>query len=401
MNFLASRLARVKPSITMAVSAAASARAAAGEDMVILTAGEPDFDTPDHIQQAALEAMRAGKTRYGPSPGFPAFREAIAAKFKRDNGLEYGSQRVTVGVGAKQLIYNSFVATLEAGDEVIIPTPCWVSYADIVQLCGGEPRPIECPRSSGYRLAAEQLAAAITPKTKWLMLNSPSNPSGACYSAADYRALGEVLAEHNHVWVMSDEIYEHIVFDDSGGFVSFAEAVPRLFERTLTINGLSKAYCMTGWRVGFAGGPSVLIEALNKVQSQSTSMANSIAQYAGIAALEGSHDFMKAHVEAYQHRRDLCLSWLASIPGLQADKPQGAFYLYVDCSDWIGRTTPGGKSLDDDNAVAQYLSDDDNLVFVAGSGFGLSPAFRISFAAAEDKLKEGFRRLKNAADSLY
>ena len=399
MSFLASRLDRIKPSPTIAVTNKARELKAAGRDVIGLGAGEPDFDTPEHIKTAAWEAMRAGQTKYTAVNGIPELRRAIAAKFKRENGLDYTPDQITVSCGGKQVLYNAFVATLNAGDEVIIPAPYWVSYPDMALLSEGTPVFVECPAKTGFKLEPAALARAITPKTKWLVLNSPSNPSGAAYTRAELKAICDVLLAHPHVWVMTDDMYEHLVYDDFK-FTTPAEVEPRLYERTLTVNGLSKAYCMTGWRVGYAGGPLELIQAMNMVQSQSTSQTSTISQWAGVAALNGPQDFIPKHTKAFQERRDLVVSMLNQAKGIHCHKPEGAFYVYPSCAGAIGRKTPEGQRIGSDEDFVTYLLEAEGVAVVQGSAFGLAPHFRISYATSTAALEEACRRIQRACGAL-
>ncbi|HYB11681.1 MAG TPA: pyridoxal phosphate-dependent aminotransferase [Alphaproteobacteria bacterium] len=399
MSFLASRLARIKPSQTIAVTTKAAELKAAGRDVIGLGAGEPDFDTPDHIKDAAAKAMREGKTKYTAVNGIIELRKAISAKFKRENGLDYTTDQITVGCGGKQVLYNAIVATVEAGDEVIIPAPYWVSYPDIVLLCEGAPVFVDCPAANGFKMTPEDFERAITPKTKWVILNSPSNPTGAAYTRAELRALCDVLLRHPHVWVMTDDMYEHLVYDDFK-FTTPAEVEPRLYERTLTVNGLSKAYCMTGWRVGYAGGPIGLINAINKVQSQSTSHTSSISQWASVAALNGPQDFIPKHNKVFQERRDLVVSMLNQAKGLHCPKPEGAFYVYPSCAGTIGRKAPNGETLETDEDFVTYLLEAEGVAVVQGSAFGLAPHFRISYATSTSALEEACRRIQRACGNL-
>ncbi len=399
MSFLASRLARIKPSPTIAVTTKAAELKAAGRDVIGLGAGEPDFDTPPHINEAAAKAMRDGKTKYTAVNGIIELREAICAKFKRENGLDYKPDQITVGCGGKQVLYNAIVATVEAGDEVIIPAPYWVSYPDIVLLCEGTPVFIDCPAESGFKLKPADLERAITPKTKWVILNSPSNPTGAAYTRAELKALTEVLLRHPHVWVMTDDMYEHLVYDDFK-FTTPAQIEPGLHSRTLTVNGLSKAYCMTGWRVGYAGGPLELIKAMNKVQSQSSTHTSTISQWAGVAALNGPQDFIPKHNKVFQERRDLVVSMLNQAKGLHCPKPEGAFYVYPSCAGAIGRKTPEGKRIATDEDFVTYLLESEGVAVVQGAAFGLAPHFRISYATATEALEEACRRIQRACGAL-
>jgi aspartate aminotransferase len=397
--FLATRLARIKPSPTMAVTTKAQELKAAGRDVIGLGAGEPDFDTPEHIKQAAIDAMRKGLTKYTPVNGVPELRKAIAAKFKRENGLDYSIDQISVGCGGKQVLFNAFLATLNPGDEVIFAAPYWVSYPDMVLLCEGTPVAIDCPAESGFKLQPEQLERAITPKTKWLLLNSPSNPSGAAYTRAELRALCDVLLRHPHVWVMTDDMYEHLTYDNFE-FTTPAQIEPKLYERTLTINGVSKAYCMTGWRLGYAGGPLNLIKAMNAVQSHSTTHTSSLTQYAAIAALNGPQDFIPKHNKVFQERRDLVVSMLNQAKGIQCPKPEGAFYVYPSCAGTLGHKTPSGIMLKTDEDFVTYLLESEGVAVVQGSAFGLAPHFRISYAASTEVLEEACRRIQRACGAL-
>jgi len=399
VSFLASRLARIKPSPTIAVTTKAAELKAAGRDVIGLGAGEPDFDTPEHIKEAAAKAMREGKTKYTAVNGVIELRQAICAKFKRENGLEYTPDQITVGCGGKQVLYNAIVATVEAGDEVIIPAPYWVSYPDIVLLCEGTPVFVNCPAANGFKLKPEALERAITPKTKWLILNSPSNPTGAAYTKAELRTLCDVLLRHPHVWVLTDDMYEHLVYDGFK-FTTPAEVEPALYPRTLTMNGMSKAYCMTGWRVGYAGGPIELIKAINKVQSQSSTHTPSISQWASVAALNGPQDFIPKHNKVFQERRDLVVSMLNQARGIQCPKPEGAFYVYPSCAGTMGRKTPEGRTLKTDEDFVTYLLESEGVAVVQGSAFGLAPHFRISYATSTAALEEACLRIQRACGAL-
>jgi aspartate aminotransferase len=399
MPLLSAAIARIQPSPTIAVTNKAAELKAAGHDIIGLGAGEPDFDTPDFVKEAAIEAIRKGQTKYTAVDGTPALKAAVQAKFKRDNGLDYALDEISVNVGGKQTIFNAMVATLDPGDEVVIPAPYWVSYPDIVQFCGATPVIVPCGIDQGFKLRPEQLDAAITAQTKWVILNSPSNPTGAAYSADEIRALADVLLGHPHVYVLTDDMYEHVVYDDFQ-FATIAEVEPRLFARTLTVNGASKAYAMTGWRIGFAGGPRPIIKAMAKIQSQSTSNPCSIAQAAVVAALNGPQDFLKERNTAFQARRDLVVSMLNQASGLSCPRPEGAFYVYPDCSGLIGKTSPGGKLLDSDEAVAAYLLETEGVAVVHGAAFGLSPAFRISYATSTKALEEACRRIQRACAAV-
>lgn len=399
MSYVASRLAAVKPSASMAASLAARALRAQGVDVIDLGLGEPDFPTPAHITEAAFAAARAGETLYTAAAGTPELRVAIAEKFRRENGLDYSADDVTVANGAKQIIFNALLATLEPGDEVILPAPYFVSYPEMTKLLGGVPVVVECPGETGFRLTPDLLEGAITPRTKWLFLNMPSNPSGAVYSEADLKALGEVLARHPQVLVLSDEIYEHILFDGRS-FVSFGQACPELRERRLIVNGVSKSYAMTGWRVGYAAGPAPLIKAMNVVQGQSVTSVSSISQAAALAALTGPQDHIARFRDAFQRRRDLVVDGIGKVEGLTLLPPEGAFYAYIGCAGLIGRRTPDGTVLADDTAVATYMLHRGHVSSVAGSAYGLSPYFRISTAIGDEILTEAVARIARAVAEL-
>ena len=399
MAFIADRLSRIKPSPTVAVSNKAAELKAAGADVIGLGAGEPDFDTPEHIKQAAADAMAAGKTKYAPVAGVAELRRAICDKFKRDNDLTYTPDQITVNCGGKQSIYNAMMSTLNPGDEVIIPAPYWVSYPDITLLAEGEPVIVDCPESANFKLTPAMLEAAITPKTKWLILNSPSNPTGAAYTRGDLAALGEVLKKHPHVWVMSDDIYEFIIYDDFE-FTTIAQVVPELYDRTLTLNGLSKAYCMTGWRVGYAAGSVELIKAMNKIQSQSTTSTSTISQWASVAALDGDHSFIAEHNKAFKERRDLVVSMLNQASGLTCATPEGAFYVYPSCAGLMGKKTPEGKAIETDEDFVTYLLESEGVAAVHGEAFGLSPYFRISYATSTKALEDACQRIQRACAAL-
>ena len=399
MPLLSAAINRIQPSPTIAVTNKAAELKAAGHDIIGLGAGEPDFDTPDFVKEAAIEAIRKGQTKYTAVDGTPALKAAIQAKFQRDNGLSYGLDAISVNVGGKQTIFNAMVATLDPGDEVVIPAPYWVSYPDIVQFCGATPVILPCGIGQGFKLLPEQLDAAITPATKWVILNSPSNPTGAAYTEAEIRALADVLLGHPHVYVLTDDMYEHVVYDDFA-FRTIAQVEPRLFDRTLTVNGASKAYAMTGWRIGFAGGPKPIIKAMAKIQSQSTSNPCSIAQAAATAALNGPQDFLKERNAAFQARRDLVVSMLNQAAGLSCPRPEGAFYVYPDCSGLIGKMTPAGKLLATDEDVAAYFLETEGVAVVHGAAFGLSPAFRISYATSTEALEQACRRIQRACAAV-
>ncbi|MDP6787300.1 MAG: pyridoxal phosphate-dependent aminotransferase [Rhodospirillales bacterium] len=399
MSFIASRLGRIKPSPTIAVTQKARDLSAQGRDVIGLGAGEPDFDTPRHIRDEAKAAMDRGETRYTPVAGTPALRQAIVDKFKRENGLDYGLDQITVGCGGKHVIYNAIMATVGPGDEVIIPAPYWVSYPDITLLAEGTPVIVECPAESGFKLKPEDLEKAITPKTKWLILNSPSNPSGAAYTEGEMKAVTDVLVKHPHVWVMTDDIYEHVVYDDFV-FVTPAQVEPRLYERALTLNGVSKAYCMTGWRLGYGGGPADLINAINKIQSQSITHTSSITQAATVAALNGPQDFIAKHNAIFKDRRDLVVSMLNQADGLDCPSPEGAFYVYPSCAGTLGKTTPDGKTLESDEDFVTFMLESEGVAAVQGAAFGLSPHFRISYATSTELLEEACSRIQRACGAL-
>ena len=396
---LSAAINRIHPSPTLAVTAKAARLKAEGRDIIGLGAGEPDFDTPDFVKEAAIKAIRDGQTKYTNVDGTPVLKAAIQGKFKRDNNLDYGLDQITVNVGGKHTIFNAMLATLDVGDEVVIPAPYWVSYPDIVAFTGATPVIVPCGIDIGFKLTPAALEAAITPKTRWLILNSPSNPTGAAYSHAELRGLADVLLRHPHVHILSDDMYEHIVYDDFK-FATIAEVEPALFDRTLTVNGASKAYAMTGWRIGFAGGPAWLIKAIAKIQSQSTTNPCSIAQAAVTAALNGDQSFLIERNAAFSIRRDLVVSMLNQTPGLRCPRPEGAFYVYPDCSGLIGKTTPEGVVLTNDEAVATYFIDAEGVAVVHGAAFGGSPAFRISYATSEANLEEACTRIQRAVGKL-
>lgn len=399
MAFLSDTLSRVKPSPTIAVTNKARELAAAGRDIIGLGAGEPDFDTPQNIKDAAKRAIDEGRTKYTAVDGIPELKQAICAKFSRENGLQYTPAQVTVGTGGKQVLYNALVATLNPGDEVIIPAPYWVSYPDMVLLAGGTPVFVEGPMQTGYKITADQLEAAITPKTKWFIFNSPSNPSGAGYSAAELKALTDVLMRHPQVWVMSDDMYEHLVFGDFE-FATPAKVEPGLYDRTLTCNGVSKAYAMTGWRIGYAAGPEPLIKAIGKVQSQSTSNPCSISQWAAVEALNGPQDYITDSRAAFERRRDLVVAALNTCPGITCPTPEGAFYVYPSIADLIGKTSAAGTRIADDEAFANALLEETGVAVVFGAAFGLSPNFRISYATSDAALTEACARIKSFCEGL-
>ena len=399
MPLLAKNLGRIKPSPTIAVTTKAAELRAAGRDVIGLGAGEPDFDTPDHIKQAAIEAIGRGETKYTPVNGTPALREAIAAKFQRENGLDYGLDEISVGCGGKQVLYNALMATLDPGDEVVIPAPYWVSYPDIVLLAGGTPVMVPAEADAGFKITTAQLSMALTPRTKWVILNSPSNPTGAGYRADELRAMGSMLTLHPSAWIITDDIYEHITYD-TFKFSTIAALVPALKSRTLTVNGVSKAFSMTGWRVGYAGGPKELIRGMTKIQSQSTTHTSSISQAAAAAALTGPMDFIEPWLAAFRERRDLVVGMVNEAAGLTCAVPAGAFYVFPSCAGVIGRRTPDGTVIEDDSAFASYLLEAEGVAVVPGAAFGLEPYFRISYATATDKLVAACERIQRACAAL-
>jgi len=399
MAFISDTLGRIKPSPTIAVGAKAAELKAAGRDIIALGAGEPDFDTIDYVKEAAIKAINDGQTKYTIVDGTPELKDAIIEKFKRDNGLDYKRENISVNSGGKHTIYNAFMATLNPGDEVIIPAPYWVSYPDMVMLAGGTPVIIEAGIDNNFKITADQLDAAITDKTKWVMVNSPSNPTGAAYSASEMKNLTDVLVKYPHVWVFADDIYEHIVYDDFE-FITPVMVEPSLKNRTLTMNGMAKAYAMTGWRIGFAGGPVELINAMRKVQSQSTSNPCSISQAASVAALTGDQGYLKIRAEAFKTRRDLVVKMINDVPGLECPTPEGAFYVYPSCQGLMGKKTPDGKTLKSDFDVSTYLLESVGVAVVHGEAFGLSPYFRISYATSDDVLIEACNRIKKACEAL-
>ncbi|KQO51460.1 MULTISPECIES: pyridoxal phosphate-dependent aminotransferase [Sphingomonas] len=392
-------LGRISPSPTLAITSRVMELKRAGVDVIGLGAGEPDFDTPDFVKEAAIQAIRDGKTKYTNVDGTPELKAAIAAKFARDNGLTYKADQISVNVGGKHTLFNAMVATIDAGDEVVIPAPYWVSYPDVVQFAGGVPVIVKAGPEQGYKLTPEALDAAITPKTKWVILNSPSNPTGAGYTADELKALGEVILKHPHVWVFADDMYEHIVYDGFR-FATIAQVCPELYERTLTVNGCSKAYAMTGWRIGYAGGAPWLIKAIAKLQSQSTSNPCSVAQAAATAALTGDQSFLAERNLAFQARRDMVVSMLNAIDGMTCPTPEGAFYVYPSFAPLIGKSTPSGRLIDSDEAFVGYLLDDAKVAAVQGAAFGLSPAMRISYATSDALLREACTRIQTACAAL-
>ncbi len=399
MAFLSDTLSRVKPSPTIAVTTKAAELKAAGKDVIGLGAGEPDFDTPQNIKDAAKRAIDAGKTKYTAVDGIPELKQAICAKFLRENGLTYVPAQVSVGTGGKQILYNALMATLNPGDEVIIPAPYWVSYPDMVYLAGGTPVFVSAGIETNFKLTPAQLEAAITPKTKWFIFNSPSNPTGAGYTRAELRALCDVLLRHPHVWIMTDDMYEHLVFDDFE-FTTPAQVEPALYDRTLTCNGVSKSYAMTGWRIGYAAGPVALIKAMGTIQSQSTSNPSSVSQYAALEALTGPQDFLAPNRKLFQRRRDLVVSMLNQAKGIRCPRPEGAFYVYPDISGCIGKTSPGGALITDDETFATALLEETGVAVVFGAAFGLSPNFRVSYATSDKALEEACTRIQTFCAGL-
>jgi len=399
MSFLSATLSRVQPSPTIAMTGKVAELRAAGHDIIALEAGQPDFDTPEHIKDAAKAAIDTGKTKYTVVDGAPDLKAAIIAKFKRDNNLTYSADQITVSTGGKQVLYNALMATLNPGDEVIIPAPYWVSYPDMVRLGGGTPVVVECGIENSFKLTPDQLEAAITPNTKWFIFNSPSNPTGAGYSWDELKALTDVLLRYPHVWVMTDDMYEHLAYD---GFLfcTPAQVEPQLFDRTLTVNGVSKAYCMTGWRIGYAGGPNHLIAAIRKVQSQSTSCPSSISQAASVEALNGPHDFITANNVAFKRRRDLVVGLLNEIDGVDCPTPEGAFYVYPSIKGLIGKTSAGGRKIETDEDFAFALLEESGVAIVFGAAFGLSPYFRVSYAEDDAVLEQACRRIQDFCKGL-
>jgi aspartate aminotransferase len=399
MPLLSDALARVKPSATMAVTNMAAEMKAAGKDVIGLGAGEPDFDTPQHIKDAAVRAIAEGKTKYTAVDGIPELKRAICDKLLRENGLSYEPAQVSVGSGGKQTLYNALMATVNPGDEVIIPAPYWVSYPDMVRLAGGTPVTVECGIENSFKMTAEQLEAAITPNTKWLIFNSPSNPTGAGYARHELRALTDVLMRHPHVWVLTDDMYEHLAYDDFQ-FVTPAQVEPGLYDRTLTCNGVSKAYAMTGWRIGYAAGPRDLIKAMATLQSQSTSNPCTISQWAAVEALDGPQGFLGDFRAAFQRRRNLVVDMLNDAPGIVCPKPEGAFYVYPDISGCLGKTSTAGTLIADDETFAKALLAETGVAVVFGAAFGLSPNFRVSYATSDEALREACTRIQTFCSGL-
>ena len=399
MSLESDALRRIAPSATIAISAKARALKAEGKNVIALSAGEPDFDTPDNIKEAAIKAIREGKTKYTDPDGMPELKAAICAKFKRENGLDYKPSQIHVAPGGKPVIYNALVATVNPGDEVVIPAPYWVSYPDMTLLAGGTPVPVLTTAENGFKLQAADLEKVITPKTRWLILNSPSNPSGAAYTRAELQAIADVLLKHPQVWVLTDDMYEHLVFDDFE-FVTIAQVEPRLYDRTLTMNGVSKAYAMTGWRIGYAAGPEALIKAMGKMISQTTSNPSSISQWAAVEALNGPQDFIKPNAKLFQKRRDLVVSMLNQAQGIHCPTPEGAFYVYPSVQGLIGKTAPSGKVIETDEDFAGELLESEGVAVVHGAAFGLSPFFRISYATSEDVLEDACARIQRFCGNL-
>jgi aspartate aminotransferase len=400
MGFLADSMSRIKPSATIAVTDKARALKQAGRDVIGLGAGEPDFDTPDNIKQAAIKAIESGKaSKYTAVDGIPELKAAVSRKFKRENNLDYTPKQIIIGTGGKQVLYNALMATLNPGDEVIIPAPYWVSYPEMVLLAGGTPVEVVTHMKEGFKMKPEALEKAITPKTKWLIFNSPSNPTGAAYTRDDLKAVTEVLKKHPQVHIMTDDMYEHLVYDDFK-FATPADVEPSLYERTLTVNGCSKAYCMTGWRIGFAGGPEPLIKAMAMIQSQSTSNPTAVAQWAAVEALDGPKDFIPKHNKIFKERRDLVVSMLNQAKGLECPRPEGAFYVYPSCAGTIGKKAPSGKKLATDEDFVTELLETEGVAVVQGTPFGVGPAFRISYATKTTDLEEACRRIQRFCGNL-
>ena len=399
MSIIANRLSRIKPSMTVGINIKANALRAQGKDVLVLAAGEPDFDTPLNICQAAAKAMQDGLTRYVPGKGTPTLQEAIIKKFKIDNNINYSSDEIMVGVGGKHIIYNAMMATLNPGDEVIIPAPFWVSYPDIVMLAEGKPIIVPCPEDQGFKITASQLEKNITSKTKWLMLNSPSNPTGAVYSKKELLTISEVLLKNSHVYILTDDIYEKIIYDNNI-FYTLASVAPELQNRTLTLNGVSKTYCMTGWRLGYCGGPTDIIAGMNKIQSQSNTSTSSISMAAAVEALEGNQDFIDIHNIEFKKRRDMVVEKLNAIDGISCNTPSGAFYVYPNCSGVLGKKTPNGDLIDSDEKFINYLLESEGVAGVHGEAFGLSPYFRLSYATSEKILEDACERIARACQNF-
>jgi aspartate aminotransferase len=399
MGFFAESIGRIQPSQTIGISAKARALKAEGRDILIMSQGEPDFDTPENVKEAAIKAIRDGKTKYTDPDGMPELKDAVVAKFKRENNLTYKRSQITIGTGGKQVLFNALCATLNPGDEVVIPAPFWVSYADIVLFAGGTPVVIPTTENTGFKLQPGDLDRAITPRTKWIMFNSPSNPSGAGYSRTELKKLTDVLMKHPHVWMMTDDMYEHIAYDGFE-FVTPAEIEPGLYERTLTVNGVSKAYCMTGWRIGYAGGPEPLIKAMGKLQSQSTSNPSTISQWASVEALNGTQSFIPKNAKIFQQRRDLVVSMLNQAKGLSCTTPEGAFYVYPSIKGTLGKTTEKGKKIGTDEDFVSALLEDEGVAVVHGEAFGMAPHFRLSYASSMESLEDACRRIQRFCGNL-
>ena len=399
MTIIADRLSRIKPSMTVGINIKANELRATGKNVLVLAAGEPDFDTPINIRQAAIKAMEEGQTRYVPGKGTPLLQEAIIEKFKKDNNIIYSQEEIMVGVGGKHIIYNAMLATLNPGDEVIIPAPFWVSYPDIVLLAEGQPIIVQCDEKQNFKITPSQLEGSITPKTKWLMLNSPSNPTGSVYKKEELLALGEVLLQNSHVYILTDDIYEKIIYDDNE-FATLASVVPDLKNRTLTLNGVSKSYCMTGWRLGYCGAPKEIINGMNKIQSQSNSSTSSISMAASVEALSGNQDFIVDHNIQFKKRRDMVVKKLNEIEGIICSTPPGAFYVYPSCAKLMGKKTPNGEVIDSDEKFMNFLLESEGVAGVQGEAFGLSPYFRLSYATDENTLKDACTRIARACSTL-
>ncbi|SVA32122.1 uncharacterized protein METZ01_LOCUS84976 [marine metagenome] len=399
MTIIADRLSRIKPSMTVGINIKANELRATGKNVLVLAAGEPDFDTPINIRQAAIKAMEEGQTRYVPGKGTPLLQEAIIEKFKKDNNIIYSQEEIMVGVGGKHIIYNAMLATLNPGDEVIIPAPFWVSYPDIVLLAEGQPIIVQCDEKQNFKITPSQLEGSITPKTKWLMLNSPSNPTGSVYKKEELLALGEVLLQNSHVYILTDDIYEKIIYDDNE-FATLASVVPDLKNRTLTLNGVSKSYCMTGWRLGYCGAPKEIINGMNKIQSQSNSSTSSISMAASVEALSGNQDFIVDHNIQFKKRRDMVVKKLNEIEGIVCSTPPGAFYVYPSCAKLMGKKTPNGEVIDSDEKFMNFLLESEGVAGVQGEAFGLSPYFRLSYATDENTLKDACTRIARACTTL-
>ena len=399
MPFISDSLNRIKPSATMVITTKAAQLKREGKKVIGLSAGEPDFDTPEHVKEAAIEAIKKGYTKYTNVEGIPELRQAIANKFKNDNNIDYPINQIIVGTGGKQILYNALMSSINVGDEVIIPAPFWVSYPDMTLLAGGTPVIVNCPSNLGFKLTADALEKVITKKSKWLILNSPGNPTGACYSKDELEAIADVVRKHDHLYVMTDDIYEYIVYDNFK-FFTFAQVAPDLKDRTLTVNGVSKSHCMTGWRIGYAGGPPELIKAMIKIQGQSTSNASSISQYAALAGIKGNNDFLKPCLDAFDERRKFVVKRLNSIEGMKCLMPEGAFYAYPNVLGIVGKQTPEGKTLNNDTEIVEWLLDAAEVAAVPGSAFGLEPYFRVSYATSLDLLNEAMNRIEKAILTL-